>query len=1300
MSVQLNNFSISAGLNFFAKQAVHAADRLTELTFHVLDGTTTSLGRLVPDFRPKSVGDVVLQTKNTGSALFDTPEGDVLIEITQNEQGRYTFLATGEDLEPVIFAEGKKKTSRAVWEVMVSTYLQKIVGSSSRVDYGVSASRWTGEKFADLKEKYSAEGLLRKKGDEVILKLPDEPLMTFKGPQANLKAKIVLKHFYQSRKTPMEEEQSKHWDFLNRLFIGYLYFSGYALAPWVNDHVLLPHQRTQIAEEKAQRMTADGYLDEHELREMAQNPILRQHVTDMAEAQADGGDATLLSQLENVTFQPNGYTQTYEYDGKSYKDSHAFSTEKETHSRKICPKEGYCEEFITEKSKTTLTYTQKKYGEDKIDVQTASFKKDGDEWKLVRKEEYEEARVFKLADRSFASTIFEQSRQIAVKTATACVAAALTGHNPKIAVLASLFTVVSRSRGIAVLPPVSETHQVKEIKSGPGNSMMRKTAPITLLNPLPNLSVEPGSALNYLINLPSYCQLSSPNANLELSIQQASGAPAPSWISMNMGDITFDSSLYLGPHTSYNVYVSGKYAYVGTSGGIIVVDISNPTSPSAVGSFPLTGGPQLVFVSGNYAYITSVGQSFSYVVDVSNPSNLTLVDTVNAGSHTFQQMSGAGNYLYFAEEDITYRSSLNISSLSNPVSPAQIGSLGGLVFNSPILTVVGDYVFLSVLQDVTVLPACAMVNVSVPSKPVLITTIPLTGDFSSASMKGNYLFITAQGVLNIYNLTTVSNPVLVQSIYVHSIGAMHLDGNYLYISGYPGVTVIDITNPLMPKIVKSISTPGGISNELFVSGNNIFVADNLAGLTIFNAQQRVLSGTPQASDRGLLLLNVTATNDVGDTLVDSIAVHVGDINVAIPIPNQQVYVGNSITLTLPEGTFEFPNANFTYSAGLAGGFPLPSCITFDSATRTFQCTPRSGDQNTYVIQVAGDDGHGGIVSTTFGLTVIDGTKYAPVVLNPLPDAPATVGVPFFMQIPADTFKDLNGEQLTITVNQGGGMPLPQWLKWNPKLLTLSGTPGPFDTNTYADRIVTINVWGKDNDGSAKTSFTISVGGESFWAAFIKIGFGTASAVGTAYGLWKERALIWNYLCKKKYRGEPEKAIVNQHYSHVIKLERKKVKEITVFSGGKPLPQLKPLPDGLSYKFGELSGTPTDSGDKPLPQLKPLPDGLSYEFGELSGTPTGKDLGRFIVRVFDHDGYIYEEFDLIIKKSESDSDPDPEDQFSCIEAIRKMIFHPFVSGSPRRDGDEEGGKGCLGRVKKHLPTEFPMRNLRKHESDNT
>ena len=77
-----------------------------------------------------------------------------------------------------------------------------------------------------------------------------------------------------------------------------------------------------------------------------------------------------------------------------------------------------------------------------------------------------------------------------------------------------------------------------------------------------------------------------------------------------------------------NVFVSGKYAYV-TSGGsnaLDIIDISNPAIPVYKSSISngdggaKLNGPQAVFVSGNFAYIASRWDNALEIVNISNPA--------------------------------------------------------------------------------------------------------------------------------------------------------------------------------------------------------------------------------------------------------------------------------------------------------------------------------------------------------------------------------------------------------------------------------------------------------------------------------------------------------------------------------------------------------------------------------------------------------------------------------------------------------------------------------------------------------
>ena len=79
------------------------------------------------------------------------------------------------------------------------------------------------------------------------------------------------------------------------------------------------------------------------------------------------------------------------------------------------------------------------------------------------------------------------------------------------------------------------------------------------------------------------------------------------------------------------VYVQGKYAYVADwqnglsadDGHFQVVDVSNPASPTVVGTATVAagGGYSGINVVGRYAYVTSWVHSNLQIFDISDPTN-------------------------------------------------------------------------------------------------------------------------------------------------------------------------------------------------------------------------------------------------------------------------------------------------------------------------------------------------------------------------------------------------------------------------------------------------------------------------------------------------------------------------------------------------------------------------------------------------------------------------------------------------------------------------------------------------------
>lgn len=64
---------------------------------------------------------------------------------------------------------------------------------------------------------------------------------------------------------------------------------------------------------------------------------------------------------------------------------------------------------------------------------------------------------------------------------------------------------------------------------------------------------------------------------------------------------------------TYNVTVSGSYAYIGSGPCLVILDISNPAQVTMVGqSDVLAGGVGNIAVAGDYAYVVGAGDLYVF----------------------------------------------------------------------------------------------------------------------------------------------------------------------------------------------------------------------------------------------------------------------------------------------------------------------------------------------------------------------------------------------------------------------------------------------------------------------------------------------------------------------------------------------------------------------------------------------------------------------------------------------------------------------------------------------------------------
>ncbi|AOR63733.1 putative Ig domain-containing protein [Pectobacterium wasabiae] len=434
----------------------------------------------------------------------------------------------------------------------------------------------------------------------------------------------------------------------------------------------------------------------------------------------------------------------------------------------------------------------------------------------------------------------------------------------------------------------------------------------------------------------------------------------------------------------------------------------------------------------------------------------------------------------------------------------------------------------------------------------------------------------------------------------------------------------------------------------------------LPGWLSFDPATGTFSGTPANGDVGSLSIKVTATDGSNAAISTSFSLTVTNVNdapvVATPIPAQSVAQDDSLSFTVPAGTFTDADVGdtLTLSATLSDGSPLPGWLSFDPATGTFSGTPANSHVGSLSIKVTATDGSNAAISTSFSLTVTN-VNDAPVVSATIPAQSVAQDGSLNFTVPAGTFSDPDGDTLTLTATLANGSPLPSWLTFNPATRTFSGTPGNGDVGSLS-----IKVTANDGDASVSTSFSLtvtnvndapvvsatipaqSVAQDSALSYTVPAGtftdpdgdtltFTATLANGTALPSW----LTFN-AATRTFSGIPANGDVgslsikvtandgNASVSTTFSLTVTNVNDAPEV--GTPIPPQTVAQDG-GFNFTMPAGTFSDpDGDTltlsaTLADGSPLPSWLSFNpaTGTFTGTPSGSDIGILSIKVTANDG---------------------------------------------------------------------------------
>ncbi len=255
----------------------------------------------------------------------------------------------------------------------------------------------------------------------------------------------------------------------------------------------------------------------------------------------------------------------------------------------------------------------------------------------------------------------------------------------------------------------------------------------------------------------------------------------------------------------YSVQTSGNYAYFGMSVNTAVLNISQPASPTLVGTLPI---PAISLARSNNTLYAGSSQKSLLVVDISNPAQPT-ISSIIALPDLPLKMRTVGNLLFVADAT----GGLFIYNVSTPSLPVLLSQTTGFTAVNDV-AVSGTTAFVAADID-----GLGILDISNPAKPTLISKTPLSridpfyndnppNEASSVAVNNGVVFvgtINDNGLVFGLDCTRLTSPRIV-SLYAYGdfiltwSGTLLFNGNSLLVGGSLNSSVyaiakVDLSHP-------------------------------------------------------------------------------------------------------------------------------------------------------------------------------------------------------------------------------------------------------------------------------------------------------------------------------------------------------------------------------------------------------------------------------------------------------------------------------------------------------------------------
>jgi hypothetical protein len=274
--------------------------------------------------------------------------------------------------------------------------------------------------------------------------------------------------------------------------------------------------------------------------------------------------------------------------------------------------------------------------------------------------------------------------------------------------------------------------------------------------------------------------------------------------------------------TAYELVVRGDLMFIADYGHLVILDISDPTSPVLLSSTAVTNVNDCK-VDGDYAYLggsgTGTNQGALQIWDISDPTAPVFVGRYTNSSDATDHLVKRGNLVYLAMDTRGW-SVIDVSDPTNPsLSHHEAANAKSI----------------AVSENGSRIYVCGTAGVKVyDSSYNLLGTYYDGVQIPNIAIEGNRLLHVAEFNTR-YFILDVSNPAamtVVGELAMATPWAVKLFGRYAAVFN-GDIKLVDVSDPSAPSLIETIVTSGTTANG-FAGEGRLYAANQTYGAQIFS----------------------------------------------------------------------------------------------------------------------------------------------------------------------------------------------------------------------------------------------------------------------------------------------------------------------------------------------------------------------------------------------------------------------------------------------------------------------------------